>query len=259
MSRLTGKTALITGAARGIGAAIASAFINEGAFVYVTDIDESTGERTARTLGSKAMFIRLDVREETDWKRCMSEISLRHERLDVLVNNAGITGLESDGAPQDPEHASLDGVAKRPPHQSRRSVLGMPGSHPGDAADARRLDHQYLLALWSGGNSWGRSLCVEQGGGAQPHQERRTLLRRAGPGDSLQLHTLWEPMLGCGTERKRNMEKFVRDTPLRRFGLPEEVAALAILLASDEATYVTGAELNIDGGLLAGSCSPPGR
>ena len=66
-------------------------------------------------------------------------------------------------------------------------------------------------------------------------------------------------MLGCGTERKRNMEKFVRDTPLRRFGLPEEVAALAILLASDEATYVTGAELNIDGGLLAGSCSPPGR
>ena len=66
-------------------------------------------------------------------------------------------------------------------------------------------------------------------------------------------------VLGSGTEREHNMEKFVRDTPLQRFGLPEEVAALAVLLASDEATYITGAELNIDGGLLAGSSSPPRR
>lgn len=167
MSRLTGKTALITGAAKGIGAAIASAFINEGAFVYFTDIDERTGQRTARTLSSMAMFFRLGVREETDWRRCMSEISLRPERLDVLVNNAGITGLESDSAPQDPEHASLDGW---------------------QSVHRTNLDGVFL-GCREAIRACGGRLCVEQGGGAQPHQERRTLSRRAGPGDSLQLHT----------------------------------------------------------------------
>jgi 3(or 17)beta-hydroxysteroid dehydrogenase len=65
-------------------------------------------------------------------------------------------------------------------------------------------------------------------------------------------------MLGSGEERVARMAALVKDTPLRRFGTPEEVAALAVLLASDEATYITGSELNIDGGLLAGSAAAPG-
>jgi 3(or 17)beta-hydroxysteroid dehydrogenase len=69
---------------------------------------------------------------------------------------------------------------------------------------------------------------------------------------------MWEPMLGSGPERAARMAAFVRDTPLKRFGLPEEVAALAVLLASDEAAYMTGAELSIDGGILAGSAAAPG-
>lgn len=66
-------------------------------------------------------------------------------------------------------------------------------------------------------------------------------------------------MLGEGPEREARMRDFVRDTPLRRFGAPEEVAALAVLLAADEAQYMTGAELTIDGGLLAGSAAAPSR
>jgi NAD(P)-dependent dehydrogenase (short-subunit alcohol dehydrogenase family) len=64
-------------------------------------------------------------------------------------------------------------------------------------------------------------------------------------------------LLGNGPDRAARMAEFVSDTPLRRFGMPEEVAAIAVLLASDEATYITGAELNIDGGLLAGSAASP--
>lgn len=64
-------------------------------------------------------------------------------------------------------------------------------------------------------------------------------------------------MLGNGPDREARMAEVVSDTPLRRFGLPEEVAALAVLLASDEATYMTGTELNIDGGILAGSVASP--
>ena len=69
---------------------------------------------------------------------------------------------------------------------------------------------------------------------------------------------MWEPMLGAGPGREARIAAFVRDTPLRRFGRVEEVAAFAVLLASDEATYMTGAELSIDGGLLAGSAASPG-
>ncbi|POA56223.1 short-chain dehydrogenase, partial [Pseudomonas sp. GW460-R15] len=72
------------------------------------------------------------------------------------------------------------------------------------------------------------------------------------------LTPMWEPMLGRGPEREARLAAFVAATPLRRFGRPEEGAAIAVLLASDEASYVTGGEFNIDGGLLAGSAASPG-
>ena len=65
-------------------------------------------------------------------------------------------------------------------------------------------------------------------------------------------------MLGSGPDRDARMQARVADTPLKRFGMPDEVAAIAVMLASDEATYVTGTEVNIDGGLLAGSAASPG-
>jgi NAD(P)-dependent dehydrogenase (short-subunit alcohol dehydrogenase family) len=69
---------------------------------------------------------------------------------------------------------------------------------------------------------------------------------------------LWEPMLGQGLERERKIAALVADTPLKRFGTVEEVAAVALMLAGDEATYITGTEITIDGGLLAGSAASPG-
>ncbi|MNT89491.1 3-oxoacyl-[acyl-carrier-protein] reductase FabG [compost metagenome] len=68
---------------------------------------------------------------------------------------------------------------------------------------------------------------------------------------------MWEPMLGDDIDRQERMAALVRDTPLRRFGMPEEVASVVLLLASDGATYITGSEFNIDGGLLAGSAVTP--
>ena len=105
MPRLKKKIALITGGARGIGAAIANAFRDEGADVILTDIDAENGQAMADQIG--ATFARLDVASEANWNT-MAE---RFPALDVLVNNAGITGLEGpfDDAPQahDPENATL--------------------------------------------------------------------------------------------------------------------------------------------------------
>ena len=102
MPRLQNKTALITGAAQGIGAAIAKAFIDQGADVILTDIDDAAGQAEADAIG--ATYRRLDVSSQADWTDALSA----HPKLDILVNNAGITGFESGELIQDPENVSLD-------------------------------------------------------------------------------------------------------------------------------------------------------
>jgi 3(or 17)beta-hydroxysteroid dehydrogenase len=101
MPRRSGKTCVVTGAARGIGRAIAERFRDEGGEVIATDIDEAGGLQTADGLG--VHLIKLDVRLEEDW-RALAEFV---PRADVVVNNAGVTGLKDGPVAHDPEHASL--------------------------------------------------------------------------------------------------------------------------------------------------------
>lgn len=263
-NRLLAKIALVTGAAQGIGAAIARAFVAEGAFVYVTDLNDELGRAVAAELGDRARYLPLDVRAEEDWQRVTRQILDEQGRLDVLVNNAGITGFEQGPVPHDPEHArladwqavhrtNLDGVflgckyairAMRPAGagsiiniSSRSGLVGIPGAAAYASSKAAVRNHSKTVALY----------CAEQGLNIRCNSIHPAAI----------LTPMWEPMLGDGPEREERLVALVRDTPLRRFGLPEEVAALALLLASDEAAYMTGSELNLDGGLLAGSAVTP--
>jgi NAD(P)-dependent dehydrogenase (short-subunit alcohol dehydrogenase family) len=258
MHRLQDKLCLVTGAARGIGAAIARAFAAEGARVLLTDIREDEGQALAAEIG--ASFRRLDVAGEADWIALESEVPA----IDVVVNNAGITGFEDGIVAHDPEHATLadwravhrvnlDGTflgcryairAMRPKGQgsivnisSRSGLVGIAGAAAYAASKAGVRNHTKTVALW----------CAEQGLAIRCNSIHPAAI----------LTPMWEPMIGTGPDREARMAAFVHDTPLRRFGRPEEVAALAVLLASDEAPYITGAELSIDGGILAGSAATP--
>jgi NAD(P)-dependent dehydrogenase (short-subunit alcohol dehydrogenase family) len=266
MSRLNDKVALVTGAARGIGAAIVKAFISEGAHVWLTDVSVEGGRRLAAELGSSATFSRLDVREEADWIRVTDEIVAARGRLDVVVNNAGITGFESGAVAHDPENATLedwravhrtnlDGVflgckyairSMRPARagsiiniSSRSGLVGIPAAAAYAASKAAVRNHTKTVALW----------CAQEG----------LTIRCNSIHPAAILTPMWEPLLGSGPDREARMAAFVKDTPLRRFGTPEEVASIATFLASDEAPYITGSEFNIDGGILAGAVAAPTR
>lgn len=259
MQRLNNKTCVVTGAARGIGRAIAARFHDEGAIVILTDIDEAAGAAAAAEIGCR--FEPLDVRQEADWVRLAGIVPV----ADVVVNNAGVTGFEAGMVPHDPEHASLEdwrevhrvnldgtflgcryaigamkgqGAGSIINISSRSGLVGIPGAAAYASSKAAVRNHSKTVALY----------CAQQGWRIRCNSIHPAAI----------LTPMWEPMLGDGPDREARKKALVADTPLRRFGLPDEVAAIAVTLASDEATYVTGTELNIDGGLLAGSAASPG-
>jgi NAD(P)-dependent dehydrogenase (short-subunit alcohol dehydrogenase family) len=122
---------------------------------------------------------------------------------------------------------------------SRSGMVGIPQATAYASSKAAIRNHTKSVALY----------CAEQGLNIRCNSIHPAAI----------LTPMWEPMLGDGEDREARMASFVADTPARRFGQPEEVAALAVLLASDEARYITGTEMTIDGGLLAGSAASLSR
>jgi NAD(P)-dependent dehydrogenase (short-subunit alcohol dehydrogenase family) len=256
MGRLSGKTCVITGAAGAIGRAITEAFLAEGATVIATDKNVAAGEAMAAETGCR--FLKLDVREEADW----AALARAFPAIDVMVNNAGVTGLEDAGVAHDVEHASLEawrgvhavnldgvflgcryaigamkarGAGSIINMSSRSGLVGVPGACAYGSSKAAVRNHTKSVALYCAAQGW-KIRCNSIHPGAV-------------------LTPIWDPVLGTGPERAGRLAAVTAATPLKRFGTPPEIAAVAVLLASDEAAYMTGSELNIDGGLLAGAAA----
>lgn len=263
--RLTGKVVLVTGASQGIGKACAELFAKEGAFVFITDINDDLGKRAALEIGPQAQYLHLDVQKENDWDVAIGQVIKQKKLWDILINNAGITGFQEGFGLQDPENASLDswrkvhavnsdgvflGCQKAIQHMkqrkgsivnisSRSGMVGIPGAAAYAASKAAVRNHTKSVALY----------CCEKG-----YDIRCNSLHPAAI-----LTPMWEPMLGNGTEREERLAQIAKDIPMRKLGTAEDVAYAALFLASDEAKYITGIELTVDGGILAGSSAAPKR
>ncbi|WOI56579.1 glucose 1-dehydrogenase [Palleronia sp. LCG004] len=240
--RLSGKRALVTGAANGIGRAIARRFVSEGAKVFATDITWTDEDRHALP---GARIDTLDVALEAEWQRIVSDIEGHCGGLDILVNNAGIGGGDA------PIHTtSLDAWHRAHSVNLDGVFLGMKHAVP-------------LMRLAGGGaivnmgSIWG----VAGTAGSAAYQSSKgavSVLTRNGAityaPENIRVNAIHPGLIATpmtASQPDELNENTRRMTPLGHPGTPDDIAAGALYLASDEAAFVTGAELAIDGGFLA--------
>lgn len=238
--RLHGKVALITGAARGMGASFATAMIEQGASVMITDVRDDDGNRLARRLGERAAYRRLDVTHRDDWKAAVQETVRTFGKLNVLVNNAGIVNFApiDKNDPENWDHtlavdltgayngikASVEALKKYAPASiiNISSTAGMRGYRSLTAYSAAKFGLRGLT----------KSVALDLAA-----MKIRCNSVHPGPTDT--------PMLDGHENAKRQ-------TAMKRVGRPQEIANLVVFLASDESSFSTGSEFVADGGELAG-------
>lgn len=252
--RLRDRVVLITGSTSGIGLACAARMGMEGAQVVLAGMQEPPdGSRAG------AHFHPLDVREEADWEAVMAYVDRTYGGLHVLVNNAGVTGAEGGDQPLDPETTSLE--AWQAVHRTNLDGAFLGCKHA--MRILKRMPQGSIVNVGSGSGLIGRpyraayasskaALCNLSKTVALHCAERGYPIRCNTVLPSRILTDLWEPTLGSGDGRDEALAAFAARIPMGRFGTPDEVAAAVLFLASDEASFITGTELVVDGGLGAG-------
>jgi NAD(P)-dependent dehydrogenase (short-subunit alcohol dehydrogenase family) len=257
MPRLNGKVTLITGGASGIGEGTARLFIEEGAAVTIADIQDDRGQRLAKELGSRAAYIHADVSREAEVHAAVNAVVERFGRLDCLFNNAGFGGVQ--GGIEEITVAGFDetigillrgvflGMKHAAPIMKRQgsgsiistaSVAGLRtglGPHVYSAAKAAVIHLTHSVAMELGENGI-RVNCICPGGIATP---------------------IFGKAFGIDADRADATVPLMKGVleamqPIRRSGLPEDIAHAALWLASDDSTFVNGHALVVDGGLIGG-------
>lgn len=243
------KIALVTGAASGLGAAIARRLHADGLYVILTDIDLQGGERQAAELGDNARFCALDVTREQQWKELMQDIGRHHGRLDVLVNNAGITTVGNI------ETLSLE-LLKREfainvdsVFLGCQNVIGLMKGVGGSIINIASGCSKKVKADLAGYNASKAAVTM---------LSKTVALHCARQGYDIRVNTVHpgatrtpivDKVLQQSSDPDALMASFVADHPIGRIGEPEDIAAMVSFLASDQARFATGAEFFVDGGM----------
>ena len=247
--RLKNKIALITGAASGMGESTAHIFAAEGAKLVLTDVLCKEGEAVAASIkaaGGQAVFLHHDVTQEADWQKAIAATLERHGKLDIVVNNAGISG----GLPDKLDVAAFDRLMAV---NARGTFLGMKvaiehmqksggGSIVNISSISGIVGQDFVHMGYNGAKGAIRTMTKSAAVQFGPAGIR---VNSVHPG-------IMPPMRTSQTSADPAIRARVLEAvPLRRAGRIEEVAYAVLFLASDEASYITGAELVVDGGLIA--------
>ena len=248
--RLEGKVALISGGARGMGAEAGRLFAKEGAKVVLGDVLETEGKTAVeeiRAAGGEATFVRLEVTSESDWAGAVTETERLYGKLDVLVNNAGIGGGNRIEDTTLADWERIMAVNSTGVFLGTRAVI--PAMRRAGGGSIVNISSQ--LGLVGTDNS---SPQYQASKGAVRLLTKATAIQYAK--DGIRANSVHPgPIVTAMTERRRadpeTYRLMVSRIPLGRYGQPLEVALGVLYLASDEASFVTGSELVIDGGWTA--------
>ncbi|WP_182200936.1 glucose 1-dehydrogenase [Paraliobacillus salinarum] len=243
MGRLTNKVAIITGAARGMGASHAQLFVEEGAKVVIADILEKEGEQLANELGDNAAFVKLDVTNKENWEEAVAFAEKTFGPVNVLVNNAGITMTKSIEDITEQEYRKIVDI------NQVSVLLGMKAALPS-------------MKKAEGGSIVNISSINGLVGGAVGYTDTKFAVRGMSKAAALSLAqynirvnsvhpgVIETPMI-VQEDAKDAVEEFAKYIPNKRVAKPKEVSNLVLYLASDDSSYSTGAEFVVDGGLTA--------
>jgi 3alpha(or 20beta)-hydroxysteroid dehydrogenase len=251
MGRLDGKVALISGAARGQGEAEARLFAAEGACVVLGDVLDEQGERVATEIGDTARYVHLDVRDEASWEAAVKTSEGDFGPVTVLVNNAGILRFSPLSDTPVEQFREVIEVNQIGPFLGMKTVLpSMTKAGGGSIVNISSTNGlsgfpntiSYTASKWAV-RGMTRTAAMELG----PLGIRVNSIHPGGV-DTEMINP--QAIEGLGTND--DLESRFADLPLRRVGKPQEIAYLALFLASDESSYSTGAEFVADGGMLAG-------
>lgn len=245
--RLTNKVAIVTGGSMGIGQATAIRFAQEGAKVVVVDIAEKEGHETElalRQYAPECLFIPGDVTKEADWQRVMKEVKKRYGRLDILFNNAGTNLFKSAVELKEEEWdriitLNLKGVFFGAKH-ALAMMLKSKGGSIINTSSTTALIGLPKMPVYSASKGGILALTRQLAGDYGPHNIRVNCVC---PGATLTPLVEREIRLGLVTA-----EALIHGVPMGRFGKPSEIASAVLFLASDDASYVTGIALVVDGG-----------
>ena len=245
--RLAGKVALITGGASGMGRSEATIFAREGARVLVADVLEQEGQEVAKSIGDAARFMKLDVTSEPEWQAAVAAAEREFGRLDILVNNAGISGTYTS------DLASTEAWDRLMDINATGVFLGMKHALPA----MKRAGGGAIVNI-SSISGFAGQLGVHMAYNASKGAVR--LMTKAGAvqwaRDNIRVNSVHPGFMpamrtSVGSAKPEWRAKALAGVPMRREGKVEEVAYAVLFLASDEASYITGTELVVDGGFLA--------
>jgi NAD(P)-dependent dehydrogenase (short-subunit alcohol dehydrogenase family) len=245
--RLTGKVAIVTGGASGMGRSEATIFAREGARVVVADLLDREGQEVAKSIGEAARFVKLDVTSEADWQAAIAAAQHEFGTLDILVNNAGISGTYQ------PDLTSTEAWDRVMEINAKGVFLGMKHALPAlQRAGGGAIVNISSISGFAGQHGVHMAYNASKGAvrimtkaAAVQWAEHNIRVNSVHPGFMPAMRT------SVGSANPEWRAKVLRAVPMKREGRVEEVAHAVLFLASDEASYITGTELVVDGGFLA--------
>lgn len=251
MGQLDGKVALITGGARGMGKAHVRRFLDEGAKVVFGDVLEEEGAALATDLGDNAVFLRMDVTSETDWRNAVETATATFGALHVLVNNAGILRHKAIEEMSIDEFRRIIDVNLLGQWLGIKSVIA-PMRHAGGGSIINVSSTEGFigasgLAAYSASKFGVRGLTKAA---ARELGEYGIRVNSIHPGGVLTPLSLQDDVVAATAD---SADAFFKALPLGRLGKSKEVSGLVVYLASDDSSYCTGSEVLVDGGMLTGA------